>query len=315
MSGIDKLEITVLRDSDYNTVIGSPLDGILENARRNGLQHRPCYLPNENKPAMQFIDSSGHIKGCFVGYNYYSRMITRIILTPTRFNTFSTMMDLLRRTGLSDITGSYVNRIDFAADYSVPFSTLIRGLDIAARSNTRVHFDQSVGLPRTIYFGAGQDMILAYDKEFQQRNQNPPSAPGVQTRIERQVRTRRLIHGILGRDIYLQDLPDMLHGLCTSGPNLFEAVTLNSIALQANDNYSERQRARQNQMEGMMQISSYANMRRYINTTGNGNFIRDWKPLLTITPLPDAHQPDAVFKAGLRRYLGLSTRRRPPLIL
>lgn len=166
--------------------------------------------------------------------------------------------------------------------------------------------DQQVGLPRTIYFGAGVDKFIIYDKLFETGPDiYPPDFPPewiTRTRVERQLTNKHVIRSRMGHFVTMRNLRDTLESLRTGQVRLFDAIEYLNVEYSYPNHLSDEEVRRRSMFEGMIRMSSFANARRYINGAYNGNFIRDWERLIHISPRPPALQPNAVFQCALRHF-------------
>ncbi len=306
MTGIDKLVFKAPYIRDAETVEGIPLQHLIRFANSNGLGHGFFRLPNENRQAVSFRDTNSDIsyEGLFVTYTGRDfKFVNELFVNPSHFPTYSDMTDVLNRIAGSWLWRSGISRIDLCVDYdSIPFSDLISGLDIAHRTNSQIWIDCRSGLPTTLYFGAGKDKIMVYDKsnELSYRNR---AAPPHRCRVERQLRTPGKIADAFGQPMMATNLQDQLLRIVNGTVCPFTAVNLGTIRLDPSRHHgADRTLLRLGELRGMTQIASFANARRYIHSSQHRNF-RRYNHCYERNELPVQQQPDAVLRRHLSDFM------------
>lgn len=316
MSGIDKIIFKLPHVITRNYRSGLDLSSIISGAAQNGLIHRTQYLPNERKPVIGFMDRQNNstIDGLFLCYRGHreDEIVTDLIVNPSRMESYGAFSSIIGRIRNSLLHGSYVSRIDFAADYPIPFQDAVPNIDVARRSNSTIYLDINTGVPRTIYFGAQGDILMAYDKRHELMGRGAHSAAPL-TRLERQLRGQANIRSVFGEDITYENHLPVLRRISNGHFPILDAYSLATIDYTPATELTPALLQKRYMLEAQTNMTSFANARRYLSARGGRNFGR-YAPCYRRTLWPEEDQPEAVLRAAIRHFLrdAPSSRRRLP---
>lgn len=319
MTGIDKLIFKTPYIQQAESTQGYALQQTIGFAHSNGLGHEFFRLPSENRIAVRFheMGNGGVYDGLFLKYSGYdSKFVRELVVNPSHFPSYAQMMSVLNRVASPWLESCDISRIDFCVDYEdIPFEEFISGLDIAHRSHSQIWLDCRGGVPRTLYFGAGKDKIVIYDKGheivYREHDGLDMGYQSIQRcRVERQLRLQSKITSAFGVRLTTQNLPAQLQRIVDGTICPFSSVSAGTVSItDVFDHDFDEDILNRGELQGMLQIASYANARRYINTTRHRNFGR-YESYYERTEFPADRQPDALLRAHLDSFMRTAPHRR-----
>lgn len=214
----------------------------------------------------------GHMDNAYV-WRFFSR--------PSVFETWAEWERYMSALiGAEELPRMRILRLDLALDYSCDIARMIAALDVPGKQ-IKVAYRDKAGAKTGILLGSGAEKIQIYDKAREQR------IPGPLTRIEFQLLGKKLP----GRTI---------ETLCDSfrnGWNPFEKLQLAEHLVEPQ--LTEGRQKRAARLQSLMEQEGFFSARQTLN--GDGNFGRDFGPLLKRTPWQE--QPAEAFRRTLRGFL------------
>lgn len=209
---------------------------------------------------------------------YYEDRVTHLESNPAHFDSSAEYLEalssLIHPLQLKDIK---VSRMDLACDYELPFRKVLGGLDQRFKQ-TRSEYRN--GTLTGVYFGRGDEKILAYDKQIQSELPDP------RTRIEIQLRRKKL---------HISSFAEFADGksllFAISGRNPFKEIELfNVLPVKIDERISK--------FMTLVETSGFHAAKQQFNQ--QGNFQRDIGKHLSkerLTP-----QPSEVLLTGLKAF-------------
>ena len=208
-------------------------------------------------------------------------MITR----PSAFQSQQEYREhLLRIFSVQELEALEVTRLDLAVDYPEEFMSVLNSLDVQHK-RTKIQFMDEGSRRTGLNVGKGSEKLVVYDKGLKSGNTEPL------TRLELQLSGAKLPAKTLnGIERSLTN-----DSTCT----FFDKVSLYQIETRELSNVpSIGGRDRLQELQIMLKREGYLATRKKLDE--NGNFLRDYGPLMVITPKPE--QPNMTFRVGMKRF-------------
>lgn len=193
-------------------------------------------------------------------------VIFEVVTKPASFDSFESfrahITDILEE---SDLETATITRIDLAVDYPTSLDRVLQGFDFTRKQAQFQFLDK--GAKRTgIRIGKGMEKIQIYDKSLKSNSPKP------MTRIEIQMG---------GSKLPAKKLNNLEQALRSPLNNPFDLITLSDIRTVSPANLSDSKIKKLTELEHVVKREGYFSARRLLNK--NGNFERDYFPLLTKT--------------------------------
>jgi hypothetical protein len=211
-------------------------------------------------------------------------LIYEIVTNPSSFPDYNNYLEHIKSIfSEEELSQARVKRLDLAIDYPMPFQELIRGFDFSLKQSQFQFLDK--GAKRTgIRIGKGNEVIQIYDKSKESKLLAPL------TRIEIQLK---------GKKLPSQSFNSIQSALMTQNQNPFATLSLNDLEPTNPSILAGSQKVRAEQLQHHLTREGLFSARRVFND--NGNFIRDYAPLLKISPW--AEQPSETFRKQITLFL------------
>lgn len=210
----------------------------------------------------------------------HGEIISRFICNPSAFPSYDTFLKHLRIVFTHEASEAIqITRLDVAIDYAVNIQKLIRGLDLRNKQvDTR--FTDKCGRRTGALFGKGNEKLSVYDKGLE------AGLSEELTRIELQLRGSKLpARKWKELDLVLQ-----------SDCDFFSHISLADVAVK--EEILESRKKRTATLKRDLERDGLFAFRKALNV--HGNFERDVRPLLEVTPWED--QPQTAFKRLFKQW-------------
>lgn len=224
------------------------------------------------------------------GNSRHPRYFRTLTTQPGAFSSFASYAAFLSRLLTQDeLDQARITRLDLCVDYPIPFSEMRMGVDVA-RKQVATAYDQKGGTINGIRIGArdGEETIQIYDKQLEAGLAFPLS------RVESQLTGQKVPAP------HISDLP-RLAMLAKSGRlRPFGALRLHKVAFKAESEVRTTAEAiRLGKLQALIEHWGLHSGRRALNGKCR-NFVRDFAPLLTLTPRHP--HPDEALAASIQAY-------------
>lgn len=316
MTGVDKLEITLNDHPESNNSLGVLLQDIINAAPSINYMNAGKHYRKDNKnSAIKLAALDGSKRDIIIEFQNRSLpysgnresvpIATRLVVNPNHFdswNAFNTTIQTLNEiVPESLITSGFIRRIDFNVDHNMNPAEFRRSLDVNYKQFNTTYYDTKTGQTETIYWGKGDDVLLAYDRHalFDKLARDDLMTNDVpRMRIERQIRRPRLIKKLAGLSSHptYNDLHHILTNVANGQVSPLEHVTMGTFNLPSYDQLKSSQIYELGKLCNAAESVCYGHARRKFS----GEDILD---KCSFVPYQDNLQPPAKLAEGIRNYL------------
>lgn len=213
-------------------------------------------------------------------------MISKVVSRPSAFESWTEYLSALRNVlSTEELATARITRLDLSLDYSVSINKMLESLDIAQKQ-VLTQYRAKSGVRTGALIGQGNEKLLVYDKATES------NIPGPLCRIELQLAGAKL------PTRSLLQLPDIL--LAEPEGKMLSQVSLSNVCVKTVEHgLTSAQETRASQLRSLLEREGLLATRHALNQ--QGNFDRDYRPLLEIEPWSE--QPQVAFRRLIRSFL------------